>query len=136
MASPTVKGLPELVASLKKVQNAVAKKVMRKAATAGTKIINKAAKANAPVDTKLLKKAIGQKVVVHRRKGNVSGIVGARVGKGIEGRDPVHYHHFVDRGTKEIQARDGLNTALRANESLIVQTMAGIIQQGIEAAAA
>lgn len=81
-----------------------ARRALRAGLNAGATPIQKAAKRNAPTDTKLLKKAIGKKAVT-RRDGTVLVLIGARVGSKFEGvdrrgrpRKPVRYDHLVEFG--------------------------------------
>lgn len=114
---PTLDKLAGLKAS-------VQRKVLRKIIRAGVKLVNKAAKARAPVRVsapanvtpmKLLKKSIGQKVYVHPKSKAVIGVVGPRfdyrrqIGQVSRGprkgqpiyEDPVNIAHLVERGHKK-----------------------------------
>lgn len=107
-----VTGIDPLRRKLEKLKGPAIKRVARKGVTAGTKRINRGAKGRAPVETKTLKKSIGQKVKVYRGSGAAVGLVGPRAkyrqvvtvkGK-PQLRDPRKYAHLAEIHTPFLKA--------------------------------
>lgn len=73
-----VDGLGGVLAALDDVEKKAARKGIRRGVTDGAQAVTRAAKANAPVDTKALKKALGYRVKSYRGGAAVVGVVGAR----------------------------------------------------------
>jgi len=98
-----ITGIKELMQSLEKFTPAVQRKILRPALRAeGTRVL-KEARAKVPVDTKLLKKSLGQRTKTYKN-GRVVVIVGPRHGfkqviKGVA-KNPVRYAHLVEYGAK------------------------------------
>lgn len=118
-----MKGVPELIRTLREIDKKVAKKALRDGVQESTKPILKDAKAKVRVDTKLLKKSLGRKVKSYKGGEVIAGIVGVRKGtKGKKGNrtrtdkfrvqvgtdakgkaiymDPIKYAHLVEFGTR------------------------------------
>jgi HK97 gp10 family phage protein len=110
-----ITGIKELMQSLEKFTPAVQRKILRPALRAeGTRVL-KEARAKVPVDTKLLKKSLGQRTKTYKN-GRVVVIVGPRHGfkqviKGVA-KNPVRYAHLVEYGAKphSISARSVIAT--------------------------
>jgi len=108
----------DLVKALADIDKKVARKALRQAVNQATAPILKDAKAKVPTDTKSLKKALGKKVKSYRSGIVIVGVVGVRkdkkgkpekhkrkVGEKKSGeakyRNPVHYAHLVEFGTRK-----------------------------------
>lgn len=102
----------------KKVVNQFIRSTMRKSCD----IVIKTAKINVPVDTGLLKKSIGRKVL--KKRSAAMGIVGARLEFGKKSREtkkkPFKYLHLVETGTKHSKAQPFLIPALTSNMQRIL----------------
>lgn len=104
MAKPglTLTGHKALDKKLRTLGDKVQRRVTRKAVNAAATPVLKAARAKAPKQSGLLKKAMGKKVATNKKTGDIVGIVGAR--KQIEGeyqgekRKPSRYSHLVEKG--------------------------------------
>lgn len=104
MANTQVRGLKELSKKLEKLPNNLRKKAVRRSIAAGTKIISKEAKANAPRRTGATRRAISVRGISSRRNRNLirSGIF-VRHGKArtksaaAKGDDPF-YWYFIEKG--------------------------------------
>ena len=104
-----MEGIKPLLARLESLRKNAGKKHLRRAVAKANSIVNKGLKARVPRGTGLLKKAVGQRVVVYRGSGVVVGIVGARVEfrQTRDGRviNPVKYAHIADRGRRAVTPR-------------------------------
>jgi HK97 gp10 family phage protein len=118
--------------ALKLLGERVAKRVSRKAVTAGSAPIVKATRAGAPQESGLLAKSIGRKIKAFGDTGNAYAIVGARrdvVGEfNGQTRRPANYLHLIELG--HINA-DGSFTpgnpfVKRASESTREQAQAAV----------
>src|SRR5262249_13600056 len=124
----------------------VRKKVLRKAINEASKIVLKAAKANVPRASGLLKKSLGRKVKVYRASGTVVAIIGPRTGfKQDVHRDgrkvavlanPTKYAHLVERGTRHSPARPFMRPAFESTKPEVQSAMSSIIKAGLDEAAA
>jgi HK97 gp10 family phage protein len=137
-------GVPKLVRKLAELDKKVCKKALRDGVNEATKPILKDARARVPVDTKLLKKALGRKVVSYRVGLSVVGIVGVR--KHMEGKkgqrkrgskwrvkvgtdsagkpvymDPIKYAHLVEFGTRPHAIAKGDRLARKGRKGKKVQ---------------
>lgn len=121
-------GYAETARLLSELPKRVRKTAARKGVTAGSAPIVKAAKAKAPVETRMLKRSMGRKVKAYR-SGNAVAVIGAR--KGIAatakqaGRDaraakrvPANYLHLVTGGTKAHKVGKRSHPGARANNFL------------------
>lgn len=137
-----VKGERELLAKLKNLGGAGAKRAARKAVNAGTQPMLKAVRAAAPVETGALKKAMAKKIT---GKGfNVNGIVGADANYvGDDGRKPVKYDHLVEYGHKGPDGtvpphpfiRSGYDVSVAAAREKYAEKLASEIEAEAEKAA-
>lgn len=133
-----VQGAKQVIKRLNKLKRGVKNKILRKAITKSCQPVAKAAKANTPIETGLLKKSLGHKVKTY--KDDVVGIVGPRRGMGkvvtVRGRkvyrDPVKYAHLVERGTVDSKPQPFLLPAWESNKQAISQILTNEIRQGIE----
>lgn len=134
-----VEGIKDLVKKLESMKKSKASKILRKACTKGAQPVAKSAKAQAPVETGLLKKSIGHKVKSYP-SGVVVGIVGPRVGHGTEVvvngkpeyRDPVYYSHLVELGSEQAPPHPFLRPAWDQNRGNVENIMRTQIGEGIE----
>lgn len=92
-----VKGLDELLASLKQLPQNIQKNVVRGAIRAGAASLVKEAKANVPVDTGNLKKSIGIVAVKSKKPQYIQFKVTTRKGYGL--KNDGWYAHMVEFGT-------------------------------------
>lgn len=138
-----IDGLKPLFDRLDGLAAKVRRKILRDAISEGSKIITKAAKAGAPVQTRLLRNSLGRKIKTYRNSGIVVAIIGPRVGfrkEVLRGKrrvlsNPTKYAHLVELGTKRMSARPFLRPAFARNSAAIMRAMAGIIEKGAEQAA-
>lgn len=128
----------ELVNLLRELPKRVEKKGHRAAITAACTPIARAAKASAPRESGLLKKAIGKKVKSYSR-GTVAGIIGAK--RAIQGqhkgknRVPANYLHLVEKGTSHSAAQPFLEDAYNANKDAAAQIAKDKLATVVEAEA-
>ena len=122
-----VLGVASLFKKVDNLKNALRNKITKKAVTAGVQVIAKAIKANAPEDTKLLKKSIGSKVKVYRNSNMVVGLVGPRTKMGADVvtrrgqrlfRNPTRYAHLAEKKTG-FMANGWTASAAAANAALV-----------------
>ncbi len=96
-------GVPQLAAEFKALESKIQKKALRKGLRAGAKIIQRAAKANAPKgETGNLRKFI--KLKADKRSRSRLGIrvrTGTRQQLDIPANDPVYYPGIVEYGSKD-----------------------------------
>lgn len=117
-----IDGLGEFTRKLHDVDKKVRKKLVRKAASEGGKVILKAAKSNLTTRrTGQLRRSLGRKVKVYRGSGKAVAIVGARKGfksTDEQGKpvDPVNYAHLVEFGRKAVKAGTQTRTDKRSGE--------------------
>jgi HK97 gp10 family phage protein len=138
----TMTGDRELRELLSELPKRVASKGNRAAVTAGAKPIAKAARAKAPKQSGLLKKAMGTKIKTYRSgAGTIAvAVIGAR--RAVQGdykgrkRVPANYIALVNNGTKHAQGNDFLGEAYRENKSAAQTAIAAKFNQVIEAEAA
>lgn len=113
-----IEGLEQTIQRLDGLKKSVRNRILKKATRQAARVVLKAAKAKCPAETGWLKKSLGIKVGVSRRKGRVYGLIGPRTtevkdkktgqrkltsfGKRIMAsgtkRRPAHYAHLVEFG--------------------------------------
>lgn len=112
-------GVPQLTAEFKALESKFQKKALRKGLRAGAKIIQRAAKANAPQgETGNLRKFI--KVRADKRSRSRLGIrvmTGTRDQLGIDANDPVYYPGVVEYGSKNRPPQPFMRPAFNANQA-------------------
>lgn len=135
-----VQGLDELGKNLAGLDAIVRDKLARRAVAAAASIVRKAARANAPVDTGNLQKAI---VMKRQRRTNLTEAytVGVRQGKtkdvkdakkgGQLGKD-AYYYKFIEFGTVKQTPQPFLGPALSENVESATTKMKDVLFQGIE----
>ena len=102
-------GITATVGKLDRLDKKIRRTIIRKAVRAGGAPLVKAVRSNAPVDKKVLRKSVTQKVKAYSRTGVVMAIVGAKRQKdAATGRNPANYLHLVERGTKAHTVRGPL----------------------------
>jgi HK97 gp10 family phage protein len=95
-------GSKELQRTFNTLGERVQRSVLRSAVSVASTPISRAAKANAPRESGLLKKSLGKKVVTNKEKQSVSAIIGPR--RNVSGmhkgklRKPSRYAHLVEKG--------------------------------------
>lgn len=101
--SINVNGEREIVRALRKLDDRLVRRVMRKAVRAGANPIVRTARQNVPRSTGLLRKSLGTKVKTYNN-GTIVAIIGPRTGfkQLVNGkpRNPTKYAHLVEFGTK------------------------------------
>jgi HK97 gp10 family phage protein len=151
-----IEGVTQTLNAFALLGNRIRKKGVRRAVTKTSRSISKIAKSNAPRETGLLKKSIGQKVKTYP-SGNVVGIIGPRYGfrravkvkiskrgkrslrlgkKGEEGkryRNPVNYAHLVELGTKRSRAKPFLKPAREIGVLILIDEMTQAANEEIRA---
>lgn len=95
-------GVEKAWRALDTLKQGVRNKIKRKALTKGSQIVTRAAKANAPKESGLLRKSLSYRIRAYRRSGLVVAYIGPRLGfkavyKG-RNRDPIYYAHILERG--------------------------------------
>ena len=124
----TIVGEKELLRTMKSLGVKTKMKLLRPAVAAGAKPIVKAAKRNAPVETGLLKIALGTKVILNKSKQVAFGVIGARTSfkskkaDKIEAdlnapRKPSNYAHLVEFGAKSHFVIPKRREALKISDS-------------------
>ncbi len=112
-----VQGLRDALAALDAVEKKVKTKLLRKAATAGGKIVLRAVKARVARKSGLLARAMGHKTKAYTNTGTVIDIVGPRKGfaetTNGKKRDPAKYAHLVEDGTRPHSVASGSMLARR-----------------------
>ena len=108
MVSFKMTGLDALDKALKKLESKVQRRVLNKAARAGARVVQKRAKALAPVRTGALRRAI-RVVTMKAKKGQGKVAVTVKSGRG-EKRD-VFYAHMVEFGTIGARTRPFMRPA-------------------------
>jgi HK97 gp10 family phage protein len=152
---PTVKvdGLKELQRALSKLPVELQRASETNALREGMKPVLKTARAKAPTDTGLLKKAMG--LTVRKGKNGITARVGARTGfKGrslgfkmvkrgkLKGQmterfqDPSYYSHLVEYGTSHSAAKPFIRPAVENNTLEITAGLAKGYEKGMEKALA
>jgi HK97 gp10 family phage protein len=141
---PTVRvdGLRELRRSLAALPAELQRQSESSALREGMKPVLKTARALAPRDSGLLKKAIG--LTVRKGKNGITSRVGARTGfrqqvarKGkTVTADPSKYSHLVEYGTSHSAAKPFIRPAVESNESAITEGLAKGYEKGMEKAIA
>ena len=118
----TTTGDKALLRKFKRLGSTVQRRVVRRPLTAALTPINKAAKREAPKETKALSKSIGKKVRVY--KWGVFGAVGPRTDERYtvidsDGRRrvPSRYAHLVARGTRTRAPNRFMTRAFTENKS-------------------
>jgi HK97 gp10 family phage protein len=141
---PTVRvdGLRELQRALAALPKELQRTSETTALREGMKPVLKTARAIAPKDSGLLKKAIG--LTVRKGKNGMTSRVGARTGfrqqvtrKGkTVTADPSKYSHLVEYGTSHSAAKPFIRPAVESNESAITEGLANGYEKGMEKALA
>ena len=125
-------GVTQTAGGLERLKSAVQKRVLRRAITAGNKVIKPVLKAGVPRDEGDLRKSIGDKVLTYRRMVKVVGMVGPRadyirVGKRSKRtKRPARYYHLADRGHKS------LAKAIASTRGRVMGTIATVVEDGIK----
>lgn len=93
-----LEGLSQALAKLRAVDRKAASKVVPKALRAGAKVFVREAKAQAPVDSGVLRRAMTVKVKSYAKSGKKLAIIGPRNKRAANGRNPANYAHLVELG--------------------------------------
>jgi HK97 gp10 family phage protein len=132
-----ITGDKALLRKFKKLSSTVQRRVVRRPLTAALTPINKAAKREAPKDTKALSKSIGKRVKVYR--GGVFGAVGPRTDERYTVTDdrgrrrvPSRYAHLVEFGTRNRAPNAFLRRAFDENKSRALRIQSEGIRKNIE----
>ena len=104
----SITGDKALMAKLQKLKKTQAKAAIRKGSRAGSKVIQSAAKGNAPVITGALKASIKVRALPRSRRWT-----GTQVTTRVEGGVP--YASFVELGTHRMKARNYIKRAVEQN---------------------
>jgi HK97 gp10 family phage protein len=133
-------GLKELEQAFDLLPRRVGVKAASKAVREGAKIIQKAARANVPVDTGNLRRSISVKVLNKRRDAlEVAAIIGPATGyvskRGKNAGKKVgdgFYGFFVEYGTKDTKAQPFMRPAYDENVQAAQQAIVDVIGEAIE----
>ena len=129
-----VEGLKELEQKLLSFGDKLARNGLRAAVAAGARVVVKEARANVPVDTGTLKKAIYQKQI-REESGNTQQTfyVGARHGKKeqAKGRD-AWYFPFVEFGTEKMPARPFMRPACESTKDEAIEAIKSRLAERVE----
>jgi HK97 gp10 family phage protein len=130
-----IKGVEELIANLRAIDDTLKKKALQKGVTAGSKIVARSASARVHRRSGQLAKSIGAKVKTYRGSGKVVGIIGPRQdfkimyhGKPV---DPVRYAHLVEYGTVRSRAFPFLRPALDENQQAVYGAIAEAVKDAL-----
>ena len=93
-----MQGLGKALENLREVDRRCARKVLPKSVRAGAKVLARAAKEEAPVDTGTLSKSMWTRVKSYNGGKRVQSIVGPRRMKYANGKNPAKYAHLVALG--------------------------------------
>jgi HK97 gp10 family phage protein len=107
----TVAGADELIARLRTFKKVKSKKAIRKGSRKGSKIVQAKAKANVPVKSGALQKAIKVRAIKRSRKW-AGTTVTTKVAQG-----PTYYGGFIEYGTKYIKARHFIKQAFEQSRA-------------------
>ena len=126
----TVTGQHQVQGRLSALEGKVRRQVLRKAVTAGARVVLRTEKSLAPVRLGFLRKSLGTKVKSYRNSGVVVGLVGPRTDKiyfvGNRRVRPSKYAHLAAKRNPFDQK------ALAAAQPEAEQTMLRVMQQEIE----
>lgn len=139
-----VQGDVELIRKLRRLNGAVRGRISRSSASTAMVPVRKRSKqllrANGSVESGLLLRSIGKKVVT--KNGITSAFVGPRVGGAYVGiwkgrfRQPWKYGHFVEFGTKNAKAKPFQRPALKQERSNVINILESEMGRKIEQEAA
>jgi len=140
----TVTGLRELEEALKRLPEAVAKKVLRKSVRAGAKLVVDEARANVPVDTGLTRRAIAARGGRSRYANSVINVgvlsSGAKARRYIKIKgvkvDVPYYWKYLEFGTKNAPAQPFLRPAFEAQKTAAVEAIKQALAENLEIEAA
>ena len=110
----------ELIAALRSMRAASARKIMRPAISAALTIASKTAKANAPKRTGKLKKAIKKKVK-KARKGGITGYLYISRSQDTDKVKPSVYGRYIEFGTRSRNPNPFLRSAVGGNKAAMLQ---------------
>ncbi len=143
-----VEGLQELSQRISALNKTVANRVVRKAATAGARLIRDEAKSRVPVDTGLLKRNIVVKKFRDQGPGNVRYGIGLVSSKAVysnnktnrrKGRvgqsyyqDKAFYGHMVEFGTRKMKARPFLRPAFESQKEKAVDIVKNTLKEELD----
>lgn len=129
-AAIIVTGIKDIDRRLKTLLPRLQKKVIRQGMRAGLKVIAAEVKANAPVDTGRMKKAVQVRAVKSRKRGSIAlevRISGKVAGLIKPGRNPVFYPAIV-----EYKFRQFMKRAFNSKGEAARQVTINAIRMGIE----
>lgn len=117
-----IKGVDHLIKKLARIDKKTGKQISRKAATAGAKVLRKAARDLAPKGkTGVLKKNIKSKVKVFKSgKGAVGKVQIISDETGRNSPTDAYYGKFQEYGTAKFHAQPFLRPALENNQGAII----------------
>jgi HK97 gp10 family phage protein len=131
-----MKGIEATLANLRKVEEKLRKKTLKKAADKGGRVVWAAMKTIVPVDTATLKKSLGRKTKGYKTA--AVSIIGARVGfrgfyfsphrKRAVLLDPVKYEHLVEFHPNDTGF---MRAAVEETKTAVVETMAQTIADAL-----
>lgn len=140
-----LEGFAELEAALKSLGERTQRKVVRQAVNRSLTPCLKAARANAPEESGLLKESLDKKVKTYVESQTVVGLVGPDTETqgefNGEKRWPAKYAHLVENGHigpngEQVPAHPFLRPAFDSTEQTMLDTMADRLGKGIEREAA
>lgn len=138
MIEMKIEGLSELRKALLELPQELRKGPLRSAVSAGAKVVQDRARANAPVDSGTLRRAIYRT----RSKSQSSAvqetaIVGIRFGKKYQKRkQDAWYWRFIEFGTSKLPANPFMRPAFDTTKTGQIQAIATRLAKGIARAAA
>lgn len=126
-----ITGLKEVDRLLAGLEPKLAKKHIRGGMRKGMKLVRDAAKANAPVRTGKLKKAIKVRAGKARKRKQI--VIEVRVGEG-DFKGATFYGAFQEFGTKRLEAREYMDNAFQSRGEAARQAIIAAIKAGVESA--
>lgn len=126
MASFELKNTKQLMRLLKTVDSKIAKKIMRQAVRAGSKLILDEVRATVPRDTGALRKAL--KIKTFRSRKAIRMLVGSAE-KDFTGKH--YYGSFIEYGTSKMPAKPYLRPAFDRKENAAAMAITEKVRSGL-----